>query len=100
MAKVLAIQFTDSSGASIARTAGPDLANVASPALWDARVKATLNALAEERLGSPPATLGDAVQSFVDELYERLRAAEKRIRTDDAVVATQATEDVQIPDET
>lgn len=98
MADVLSITFTDSAGASITRTAGPDLALVADSATWNQRTKDALNGLAEERLGATPATLGDAVQSFVDEVYERLRAAEKRIRTDAAVATTQATEDTQIPD--
>ena len=96
--KVISITFTGSNGASITKTAGPDLALVADPALWDQRTKDTLNGLAEERSGEAPANLGAAVQSFTDEIFERLRAAEKRIRTGAAVTATQTAEDTQIPD--
>ncbi len=98
MASIISVTFTGSNGASITKTAGPDLALVADSATWDQRAKDTLNGLAEERSGEVPANLGVAVQSFTDEIFERLRAAEKRIRLDAAVVATQTVEDMQIPD--
>ena len=98
MPKVISVTFPGSTGASVTKTAGPDLALIADPALWAQRTKDTLNALAEERLGEAPANLGAAVQSFTDAIFEHLRAAEKRIRTETAVEATQATEDTQIPD--
>ena len=99
MPDVISLTFTDSTGASITRTAGPDLALVADSALWDQRTKDTLNWHAEDRSGEVPANLGVAVQSFVDVIYERLRAKEKSLRTDAAVAAAEATEDTQIPDE-
>ncbi len=66
MADFLSITLTDHTGASVTRTAGPDLATVGDPALWGNRAMNTLLTLYEERHGEPAPNAGAAAQSLAN----------------------------------